>query len=57
VWVRFTDDFSWRQPAFSIDYKAGMEQNVTRACADEALAAGKAVPAKGKRVTADGKKT
>lgn len=43
MWVRFTADFSWSQPAFSIDYKDGMVLNVTRGCADEALAKGAAV--------------
>ena len=42
MWVRFTADFEWRQPAFTIAYKDGMTLNVTRACADAAVAAGKA---------------
>ncbi|MCJ8051670.1 hypothetical protein GB928_004225 [Shinella curvata] len=45
-WIRFTKDHNWVQPAFTIAYKAGMHLNVTRACADEAVAAGKAVRAK-----------
>lgn len=45
-WVRFTKDYDWVQPAFTIAYKAGMHLNVTRACADEAIAAGKATPMK-----------
>jgi hypothetical protein len=57
MWVRFTADFSWRQPAFSIDYKNGMVENVTRGCADEALAKGVAVRSPGKKVRADGKST
>lgn len=58
MWVRFTADFSWRQPAFSIDYKNGMVENVTRGCADEALAKGVAVKtATPKKERADGKST
>lgn len=45
VWLAFKQDFSWRQPAFTIDYKSGMTLNVTRGCADEALAKGVAVKA------------
>lgn len=33
MWVRFLSDFDWRQPGFTIAYKAGMVENVTRACA------------------------
>ena len=56
MWVRFTADHSWRQPGFSIDYKAGMTLNVTRACADEALSKGVAVrvPGKKREARADG---
>lgn len=43
MWVRFTADFSWRQPAFTIAYKAGMVENVTRDCGEAAVAAGKAI--------------
>lgn len=43
MWVRFTADWSYRKPAFTIAYKAGMAQNVTRECATLAIAAGKAV--------------
>lgn len=53
VWVAFKEDFPWRQPAFTIDYKAGMTLNVTRACADDALAAGKAVRVKREAVDGD----
>jgi len=53
MWVRFTKDHNWVQPGFTIAYKAGMHLNVTRACADEAVTAGKAVRAK--REAADGK--
>lgn len=44
MWLKFTSDFSWRQPGFTIAYKAGMTRNVTRACADAAMKAGKAEP-------------
>lgn len=55
-WVRFSDDFYWIQPGFTIAYKAGMHLNVTRACAAEAIDKGKAVAAKRKRTT-DGEET
>ncbi|TGR33004.1 MULTISPECIES: hypothetical protein [unclassified Mesorhizobium] len=42
MWVRFVADYEYRQPNFSIDYKVGMECNVTRKCAALAIAAGKA---------------
>lgn len=46
MWVRFTADFDWKpQPQAITAYKAGMVQNVTRACADAAVSAGKAVKA------------
>lgn len=55
-WIRFTKDHNWVQPGFTIAYKAGMHLNVTRACADEAVPAGKAVRAGApKREAADGK--
>lgn len=58
AWLRFTENFNWVQPGFTIAYKAGMHLNVTRACADEAQAAGKAVKAPApKRESANGKKT
>jgi len=58
MWMRFVDNFNWVQPGFAVAYKAGMIQNVTRACADEAQAAGKAVKApKPTREAANGKKT
>ncbi|MBL0934837.1 MAG: hypothetical protein IBJ07_08810 [Rhizobiaceae bacterium] len=44
MWIRFTDDYNWRQPGFTIAYKAGMTANVTRACAEAAMKAGKAEP-------------
>ncbi|WP_246678238.1 hypothetical protein [Mesorhizobium sp. B1-1-7] len=44
MWVRFTADFDWKPiPQSTTAYKAGMVLNVTRACADAALGAGKAV--------------
>lgn len=42
-WVKFTADFDYRKPAFTIAYKAGMTQNVTAECATLAVAAGRAV--------------
>lgn len=33
MWMRFTENFNWVQPGFTIAYKAGMIQNVTRECA------------------------
>lgn len=42
--VRFTDDFDYKPtPTSTIAYKAGMELTVRRECADQAVAAGKAV--------------
>ncbi len=47
MWVRFTADFDFSPAAFggrsTTAYKAGMVLNVTRECADLAIAAGKAV--------------
>jgi hypothetical protein len=47
MWVRFVADFDFSPSALkglsTVAYKAGMEKNVTRECADEALAAKKAV--------------
>lgn len=54
AWVRFTEDFYWVQPGFTIAYKSGMHLNVTRACAAEAIEKSKAVAAKRKT---DGKET
>lgn len=45
--VRFKDDFDYRPTGGkTIEYKAGMELTVRRECADEAIAAGKAVEVK-----------
>lgn len=42
--VRFTDNFDYKPtPRSTIGYKAGMELTVKRECADQAVAAGKAV--------------
>lgn len=43
AWIRFTDNYNYRKPAFTIAYKTGMTQNVTSECATLAIAAGKAV--------------
>lgn len=41
--VRFTADFDWKPtPSSTIGYKSGMEKLVTRRCAAEAVAKGKA---------------
>lgn len=43
--VRFTQDFKWtpkRERRTTIAYKSGMEETVTRACGEAAVAAGKA---------------
>ena len=43
-WVRFTDSFDWRpKPQVTIAYKAGLHLLVTTPCAEQAVAAGKAV--------------
>lgn len=49
--VRFTEDFDYKPTKqVTIGYKAGMEETVKRECADQAIAAKKAVevPAGGK---------
>ncbi len=59
MWVRFTDNFNWVQPGFTVAYKSGMHLNVTRACADEAVERGVAVRTaapRREREKADGKK-
>lgn len=47
MWVRFTGDFDFSPAALggrsTTAYRAGTELNVTRECADAAVAAGKAV--------------
>ncbi len=46
MWVRFTKDFDYAVPGkggrVTIAYKAGTVKNVTRACADLAIAAERA---------------
>lgn len=43
-WIRFTSDFDFRpRPQVTIAYKAGMHLLVTTACADLAVAKGRAV--------------
>lgn len=47
--VRFTHDFDYHPTEQStIGYLAGMEETVKRECADQAIAAGKAVELDGK---------
>ncbi|MBD9571750.1 hypothetical protein [Ensifer sp. ENS08] len=42
--VRFTGDFDYRPtPQVTVAYLAGMEMTVKRECAEQAIAAGKAV--------------
>ncbi len=49
--VKFTSDFSFKpMPQVTIDYKAGREYTVKRACAEAAISQGKAVAAKNCRV-------
>jgi len=44
MWVRFTADFDWKpKPQVTLAFLAGQERNVTRDCAEKAVAAGKAV--------------
>lgn len=38
-WVRFTKDFDWRQPGFTVAFKAGTTKLVTRDAAAKAVAA------------------
>ncbi|RJG46505.1 hypothetical protein [Mesorhizobium sp. DCY119] len=60
-WLHFTADHDFRLPGSTIAYKAGWTGNVTRAAADAAVAAGKAVrlktPRKGERPEAADEKT
>lgn len=52
-WVRFVEPFNWMPPErggrVSQVYEAGAVVNVTRACADAALEAGKAKATKNPR--------
>jgi hypothetical protein len=47
MWLSFTADYDFSPEAkagrVTLAYKAGMTANVTRECADKAIAAGKAV--------------
>lgn len=54
-WVRFTKDMTWKpRQMVSKVYRAGMVQNVTTSCAEEAFRREKAVPASNpKRKQAD----
>ena len=54
--VKFTADFDWKQPGFTVAFKKGMVENVRRICGDEAIAAGKAEVAGKREATADGEK-
>lgn len=57
MWVRFTADFDWKpKPQVTLAFLAGQERNVTRDCAEKAVAAGKAVKFR-KASKADGEAT
>lgn len=56
TWVSFSQDHDFRGPGFTIAYKSGTTENVTRACAAEALAKGKGVVVE-KKARGDGDKT
>lgn len=45
MWIRFHAPFDWRQLGFTIAYEPGL-YNVTRACAEAAVAAKAAEPTK-----------
>jgi hypothetical protein len=40
AWVRFTQDWPWMKPRFTVAYKRGMVQNITRQCLADATKAG-----------------
>jgi hypothetical protein len=43
AWIHFIECYDWKpRPSVTIAYKSGMTANVTRACADAAVKAGKA---------------
>ncbi|MGZ2403878.1 hypothetical protein ACVIKO_001138 [Rhizobium ruizarguesonis] len=45
MWLRFSVDWDWKpRPQVTIAFKAGGVHNVTRACAEAAIAASKATP-------------
>lgn len=53
--VKFTADFDYKPtPQIIVGYVAGMEDTVRRECADQAIAAGKAVAVKRIRRAPDG---
>jgi hypothetical protein len=58
MWIRFTSDFPFSPAArggrVTIAYKTGMTMNVTRECADKAIAVGKAEPARKAEADGDG---
>lgn len=39
MWIRFKAPWDWRLPSSTVSYRAG-DYNVTRECADKAIAAG-----------------
>lgn len=43
MWVRVTGDFDWRQPGFTVAYRAGWTGNVPSAAGEAAITAGRAV--------------
>jgi hypothetical protein len=46
MWVRFTGEFWWRpRRQVRVRYRAGTTANVTRACGQAAIGAGRAAPA------------
>lgn len=50
MWIKFTADMDFKStPGTTIEYKAGWTGNVTRDCADKAVAAGKGVRLKAPR--------
>jgi hypothetical protein len=56
MWVRFTADFDFKpKPQVTLAFLAGEERNVTRDCAEKAVAAGKAVRVK--KAKSDGEAT
>jgi hypothetical protein len=55
VRVRFKENFDYKPTRQStVAYKAGMELTVKRECAEQAIAAGKAVEVKREERTTDG---
>ena len=43
VWCKFTADYNYRQPSYTVAYKAGMVLNIPTPHATLAIAAGKAI--------------